>query len=152
MNSSDTLSVAYGTARTIMPDGTEVPSLARKIQRGDGTVGWIIIDDRTLELERSFQNDTFRPSDHLPPDTKVLDRKPSALDGTTERVVHADLVMFLGDPDRILAQKSLDSDRIEHMRKHPASLTMARRLCQLSGPTWQQVMQYLPKYFPDSKV
>lgn len=151
MNANDTLSLNYGAATITMPDGSTMPVLARKIDRGDGSFGWIIIDDKIMAYEASLGDTEFKPNDHLQPNTNVLDKKVLNPKTTTSRQVYADLVMFLGDPDRIIEQKGLDSDRLEHMKRHPASLTMARRLCQLSGPKWKQVLQYLPQFFPTMK-
>lgn len=152
MSASDTLSGSYGVAALKLPDGTEVPCLARKIDRGDGTFGWVIIDDRVIAYEERQADTEFKAHDHLAPNTEVLDKKVTIRsDDTTQRHVSADLIQFLGDPDRIIENKGLDADRLAHMKAHPASLTMARRLCQLAGPKWQQVLQYLPKFYPETR-
>lgn len=146
MDPNETLSGSYGAAKLTMPDGAEVPVLVRKVTNPDGTYGWIVLDDRALSFEASQAKTEFPARDLLPPSTAVLVRNKIS---DTDKV-DADLGAFLGDPKRILAQKGLDSDRIEHLKKHPASLTMARRLCMLLGGEWSQVLQYLPKVYPET--
>lgn len=140
MNPTDTLSGTYGTAETTMPDGTVVPVLVKKINNPDGTVGWQIIDDRVIAFEAANAKTEFPASPLLPPTTAVLTRKNDEED--------ANLGAFLGDPKRIIAQGGLDTDRIAHMKLHPASLTMARRLCGVVGGIWLQVLPLLPKPYP----
>ncbi len=151
MNPKDTLSSTYGSATIKLPDGSEVPVLARKIARGDGSFGWLVLDDNAIEFERRFKDTTTVPADHLPPNTEVLTKNPTTISKseTTQRLVSGDLIQFLGDPDRIIANKSLDPERLAHLKAHPASVTMARRLCSLAGSKWVQVMQYIPQYYPD---
>lgn len=155
MNASDTLSGTYGVATINLPDGTQLPVLARKVARGDGTFGWSVIDDTVIAFEERFAGTDMKPADHLPANTAVLTKKPVpttiTVDETTKRLVSADLIQFLGDPDRILAQKGLDPERLAHLKAHPASVTMARRLCTLAGSKWQSVLQYIPTYYPETK-
>lgn len=150
--STDTLSGTYGVATIKLPDGTEVPVMARKVAHGDGSYGWAVIDDAQIAFEQRFADTATAPADLLTPKTAVLTKNPTTLTAqdTTARLVSADLVMFLGDPDRIIAQKGLDPERLAHLKAHPASVTMARRLCSLAGTKWQQVLQYIPKFFPES--
>lgn len=148
MNASDTLSGAYGTATMTLPDGSVVPMLARKVVNGD-KVDWIIIDDRTIALEARFANDTCKPNDIVSNQTDVLVKRTTIKTDNEERqFATKNLIMFLGDPDRIIAQKGLDPERLAHIKAHPSSLTLARALCQVSGSKWINVLQYLPKVFP----
>lgn len=151
--SADTLSGNYGVAKMILPDGVEVPCLARKVDRGDGTFGWVIIDDRVIAYEQREADTEFKASDHVAPNTEAVTKNPTTItvDDTTKKYISGDLIQFLGDPDRIIAQKGLDPERIAHMKAHPASLTMARRLCQVGGSKWQQVLQFLPKFYPETR-
>lgn len=148
MNASDTLSGAYGTATMTLPDGSVVPMLARKVVNGD-KVDWIIIDDRTIAFEARFAETTCKPDDLVASKTDVLVKHTTITTDNEERQ-HAtkNLIMFLGDPDRIIAQKGLDPERLAHIKAHPSSLTLARALCQVSGSKWINVLQYLPKVFP----
>ena len=152
MNVSDTLSAAYGVATVNMPDGTQMPVLARKVPRGDGSHGWALIDDTTIAFEERFAGTDMKPADHLPPGTEVLTKKPVTItvDDTTRRLVSGDLIQFLGDPDRIIAQKGLDPDKLAHMKLHAASATMARRLCLLAGTKWREVAKYIPTFYPQT--
>ena len=153
MNPSDTLSGTYGVATIKLPDGSEVPVMARKVDRGDGSYGWVVLDDAVMDFERRFAEDGTKtvPADHLPPNTEVLTPKPRQTtitkDDTTKRLVSGDLIQFLGDPDRIIAQKGLDPERLAHLKAHPSSATLARSLCAVAGSKWQQVLQYIPKYY-----
>jgi hypothetical protein len=148
MDATETLSGTYGTASMTLPDGTVVPMLARKVVNGD-RVNWVVIDDRTIAFESRFADTTCRPNDLVVTDTEVLVKRTTIRTDNEERQ-HAskNLIMFLGDPDRIIAQKGLDPDRLAHIKAHPTSLTLARALCQVSGSKWLQVLQYLPKVFP----
>jgi hypothetical protein len=155
VNASDTLSGTDGVATLNLPDGTQTPVLARKVPRGDGSFGWAVIDDSVIAFEERFAGTDMKPADHLPANTAVLTKKPVpttiTVDETTKRLVSADLIQFLGDPDRILAQKGLDPERLAHLKAHPASVTMARRLCTLAGSKWQSVLQYIPMFYPETK-
>lgn len=143
MNPTDTLSGSYGTAETKMPDGTIVPVLVKKIIGPGGRVEWAIIDDRVIAFEAANAKTEF-PAASLPtPTTAVLTRKNDEED--------AHLGAFLGEPNRIIQQGGLDPERLEHMKLHPASLTMARRLCSVVGGIWLQVLPLLPKFYPGGK-
>lgn len=147
-NASETLSGSYGTAKLTLPDGSEVPVLARKVLRADGSADWRIVDDKVIAFEGRFSDTDSKPNDLLPPDTEVLDRKVES-EETTQRLLYGDLVMFLGDPKRIIAQKGLDPDRAAHMKLHPSSLTLARRLCWVAGGDWARALPYIPVVFPE---
>jgi hypothetical protein len=64
----------------------------------------------------------------------------------------ADMIQFLGDPDRILARKQLDTERLKHLKAHPSSATMARRICTGIGGKWAEVARLIPHFYPDRKV
>ncbi len=150
MNAKDTLSGDYSVAELKLPDGAVVPMLARKVRIGD-TVQWIVIDDRTIEFEARFADTSGpKPHDHVAPNTEVLVKKTTIKTDNEERK-HAsgNLIQFLGDPDRIIANKGLDAERLAHLKLHPTSLTLARALCQVAGSKWQQVLQFLPKVYPE---
>ncbi len=154
MNPIDTLSGTYVTGKLVMADGTEQPVLVRKIPRGDGSFGTVIIDDAAIEFEQRYANTDCAPNDHVPANTEVLTKKVAETishEDTTHRYISGDLIQFLGDPDRILAQGGLDPERLAHMKQHPASLTMARRLCTLGGHKWQRVLALLPKFYPETR-
>lgn len=140
---TETLSGNYGTAETKMPDGTIVPVLVKKIVGPGGQVSWAIIDDRVIAFEAANAKTEFPAQSFQPVTTNVLTRRNDEED--------AHLGAFLGDPQRIIAKGGLDSDRLEHMKKHPASLTMARRLCSVVGGVWLQVLPLLPKFYPCGK-
>ncbi len=149
MNNSatDTLSGSYGLASITMPDGTTQSVPARCVRKPNGTVTWIMLTEATLEAEARFANTAFAPHDHTAPTTAVLTPNARALE-TEKQIAYAHLLQFLGDPDRIIQQKGLDAERIAHMKKHPASLTMARSLCLLAGPKWREALTYIPKFYP----
>jgi len=142
------LSGAYGTATMTLPDGTTVPMLARKVINGD-RVDWVIIDDRVIAFEARFAETDCKPDDLAASKTDVLVKHTTIKTDNEERLHAAkNLIMFLGDPDRIIAQKGLDPERLAHIKLHPSSLTLARALCQVSGSKWIQVLQFLPKVYP----
>lgn len=156
MKPTDTLSGTYSVATIKMEDGSESPILVRKVIAGDGKVKMMIIDDSLIEFESRFSKTTTVPQDLMPPDTETLIKNE---DGTTIRneqstrikLISADMIQFVGDPDRIIEQKGLDPERLAHMKAHPSSATMARRICINMGGKWAQVAQYIPKFYPDSK-
>lgn len=154
MDPKDTLSGTYTTATIRMPDGSEMPVLVRKVRRGDGGAGWVVIDDQVIEFEQRFADTETVPADQAPVDTDVLTRRPpvatiSSEQSTRIRLMAADMIQFIGDPDRILAQKCLDADRLAHLKAHPSSATMARRICLNIGGKWAEVAQYIPQFYPD---
>lgn len=155
MNPNETLSGTYSTASLTMPDGSQMPVLVRKVQRGDGSFGWMVIDDSIIEFERRFADTTTTPADQAPAGTDVLTRKTketiSNEQSTRIRMCMADLVQFLGDPDRIIAQKGLDPERLTHLKAHPSSATMARRLAITIGGKWAEVATYIPHFHPDPR-
>jgi len=151
MNQSDTLSGTYSAATLKMPDGSEIPVLTRKIARGDGSFGWCVIDDNMIAFEQRFKDTTTVPADHLPPNTEVLTKNSTTISksDTAHRLVFGDLIQFLGDPDRIIANKGLDPERLAHLKAHPTSATLIRRLCLIAGNKWSKVVEYIPQYYPD---
>lgn len=156
MNPKETLSGTYMTAKLTMPDGTEVPVLVRRVARGDGSFGMMVVDDAVIEFEKRFADTETKPNDHLPVDTNVLTRlgpEPLSQEQSTRiRLMAADMVAFLGDPERILARKQLDTDRLKHLKAHPSSATMARRICMGIGGKWAEVARLIPHYYPDRKA
>lgn len=155
MDPTDTLSGTYMTAKLTMPDGSETPVLVRRVPRGDGSFGMVVVDDAVIEFERRFADTHTQPADHVPADTDVLTPRksqPASLkqeQSTRIRLMAADMVQFLGDPDRILAQKGLDPERLAHLKAHPSSATMARRICLGIGGKWAEVARYIPQVYPD---
>lgn len=133
MNPTDTLSRTYATATLKMADGTEVPVLVRRVPRGDGSFGMIVVDDATIEFEKWFAGAETIPNDIAPVDTSVLVRREPASvsqeQSTRIKMYSADLVMFLGDPDRIIAQGGFDPEKLAHLKAHRQSSTLARRIC-----------------------
>jgi hypothetical protein len=151
MDPTDTLSGTYGTATITLPDGSQVPVLARKITTGD-KVEWVVIDDRVIALEARFADTACKPDDFTTPRTDVLVKHTTIATANEERsLASGNLIQFLGDPDRIIANKALDPERLAHIKAHPSSLTLARALCQVAGSKWVQVLQYLPKVYPETR-
>ena len=155
-NPTDTLSGAYTVATIKMPDGTESPILVRKIVGGDGKVKMMVIDDSLIEFESRFSDTTTQPADLMAPQTETFIKNEESdtirkEQSTRIKMISADMIQFVGDPDRIIEQKGLDPERFAHMKAHPSSATMARRICINMGGKWAQVAQYIPKFYPDSK-
>jgi hypothetical protein len=152
---TSTLSGSYATATLKMADGTEVPVLVRKVPRGDGSFGMVVVDDAAIEFEQRFANTDMVPHDHAPVDTEILTRKdPESLraeSSTRIRMLSADLIQAVGDPDRILAQGKLDDDRLAHFKAHPSSATLARRVCLAAGGKWAKVAKMIPQFYPEGR-
>lgn len=155
LNPTDTLSGTYSTATIKMPDGTEMPILVRKVICGDGKTKMMIVDDALIEFESRFSETTTWPQDLMQPDTEILTKNDKTTikneKSTRINLISADMIQFVGDPDRIIAQQSLDPERLAHMKAHPSSATMARRICINMGGKWAQAAQFIPKFYPDSK-
>lgn len=156
MNPTDTLSHSYSVATLKMPDGTESSILVRKVVCGDGKTKMLVVDDTLIEFESRFADTTTQPSDLAPIDTETLTKNEKTTlrneQSTRIKLISADMIQFVGDPDRILEQKGLDPERLSHMKAHPSSATMARRICLNMGGKWAQVAQYIPKFYPDTKI
>lgn len=154
LNATDTLSGNYGTAKMTMPDGQEIPCLARKVHRGDGSYGWVIIDDRVLAYEAAQAKTQFPADDHVDPGTEAITKRPTTISTTSEdRLgISGDLLQFLGDPDPVIAAGCFPPEKLEHFKKHPLSVTMARRLCLVYGGKWAAVLKFLPKFYPETRA
>jgi hypothetical protein len=154
MNQSDTLSGTYSVASLKTPDGKETPVLVRYVVDGQGRTKMLIVDDALIEFEQRFADTTTMPSDQGPVDTEILTKNKqsetlSREQSTRIRLISADMIQFIGDPDRILEQKGLDAERLAHLKAHPSSATIARRICINMGGKWLQVAQYIPHFHPD---
>jgi hypothetical protein len=150
---TDTLSSAYMTASLQLPDGTAVPVLVRRVPRGDGSTGMIVVDDAMIAFEQRFANTDFVPADQAPVTTDAVVKNRETLRNevsTRIKLMSADMVQFVGDPDRIIAQKALDPERLSHLKAHPSSATMARRICTAMGGKWAEVAAFIPNFYPDS--
>jgi hypothetical protein len=153
MDETDTLSGRYGTAKMIMPDGQEIPCLARKVPRGDGSFGWVIIDDRVLAYEASQAHTDYKAADHIDAATEAITKRPTTISTTSEdrKGISLDLLQFLGDPDPVIANGGFPPEKLAAFKAHPLSVTMARRLCLVYGGKWATVLKFLPKFYPDSR-
>jgi hypothetical protein len=153
MNATDTLSGTYTVASLKTADGKETPVLVRYVVDGQGRTKMMIVDDALIEFEQRFADTTTMPSDQAPVDTEILTKnKESTISheqSTRIKLISADMIQFIGDPDRIIEQKGLDADRLAHLKAHPSSATIARRICINMGGKWLQVAQYIPHFHPD---
>jgi hypothetical protein len=156
MNSTDTLSGTYSVASLKTADGKETPVLVRYITDGLGRTKMMmmIVDGALIEFEQRFADTTTMPSDQMPVDTEILTKNKqsetlSREQSTRIKLISADMIQFIGDPDRILEQKGLDEERFAHLKAHPSSATIARRICINMGGKWLQVAQYIPHFHPD---
>lgn len=149
MNTNETLSGTYSTAKVVMPDGTTFPILVRRVLKGDGTYGTVVIDDIKESFEKRFNNTSTIPNDLLPITTETLTKKDDINNEESQRIrlISGDMIAFLGDPDRILTQKGLDPEKLEHLKKHSASATMAKRICIAMGGKWAEVAKYIPSVY-----
>jgi hypothetical protein len=154
MNPKDTLSGTYSEAKLKLPDGSEHIVLVRMVKQPNGSMLPVVLDTAAAEFEARFKDTTTVPADHAPQTTGAITPKaasallPDDKSGCI-RLVAADMVMFIGDPHRVVAQGCLDSDKLEHLKAHKASATMARRICMAMGGIWRQAAQYIPTHFPD---
>jgi len=154
VRATDTLSGTYETAQLVRSNGEKVEVLLR-VTHKDGKPYIAVVDNKTMEFEEREKESktTTIANDFMAPSTEVLDRKDtiSAQASTTRQVVSNDMVMWLGDPDAIIAQQALSPDKLAHLKAHPSSATMLRRLCSVLGGKWGQCLPFIPKYFPESK-
>lgn len=149
---TDTLSTAYMTASLQLPDGTAIPVLVRRVPRGDGSMGMIVVDDAQIAFEQRFANTDFVPADQAPVTTEAVTRNRETLReeaSTRIKLMSADMVQWVGDPDRTIAQGALDPEKLAHLKAHPSSATMARRICLAMGGKWAEVAKLIPHFYPD---
>jgi hypothetical protein len=154
---TDTLTGTYVDATLKMPDGSEVPMLVRKVLRGDGSFGYIVLDDTTLEFEKRFAKTTTIPNDLLSNDTDVLVQNPIVKnnqvdeneESTKIRLIQADALLYLGDPRRVVAQNGLDPEVLAYFKEHRATATFVRRICKNLGGIWSKAAEFVPTHFPD---
>jgi hypothetical protein len=153
MNTKETLSGAYSSAKVVLEDGTTFPILVRRVLKGDNTYGTIVIDDIKEAFEKRFNNTATIPNDLLPITTETLTKKDDINNEESQRIrlISGDMVAFLGDPDRILEQKKLDTGKLEHLEKHPSSATMAKRICMAIGGKWAEVAKLIPSVYANRK-
>lgn len=114
INAAQTIQNSYTIVK--MPDGSEV--LMQKMSDGK----WVTVDERlehTQSLTDRFAstNSTLKPHDWKQPSSDNVHLKQGAvrdinyfikIGSTTHMHLHAHLIEILGDPDRILANKTLE--------------------------------------------
>lgn len=140
----ETLTGGYSTGNLTLADGTSREVLVRMVPVAGGESLPVIVDDAARRFDERFYDTVTRPDDFVQPDTETLTPKSPQV-----ALIEADMVAFLGDPDRILAQGHLDTGRLTHLRAHAASATLARRICTNMGGKWRQVARLLPQTYPD---
>ena len=143
MNPAETIPGSYGVARTTLPDGTVTESIVEHLRYPDGRTAWIAVEDRIKQFEDRFKDTETQPNTLAPVTTDAIFR---AHEGPSPTRIHLSdkLVMVLGDPDWIIANKQLAPEKLAHLKKNPSEVSLLRGLCRLAGGKWSTVLSHLP--------
>lgn len=146
MNNSgaETIPGSYGVAKTTMPDGTVVDTIVERIKYPDGRVVWTTVEERIHQFDERFKDTETRPNPQAPLTTDALTRDTISEGSQTRMHLSAKLVQVLGDPDRILANKAIDPEKLLHLKRNLSEVSLIRGLCTLAGGKWGRVLSYLP--------
>lgn len=163
----------YRILETPLPDGTVFKQLFHYVTNGKGELVWQLvdeklkaIDDKRREIDERFKDTKkSKPSNWDQPKTETLERKEQETDdtlgagGITRINMSRALMLNLGDPQRIIDQKGLDSQRIAHFLKEPKLFTMLCMMAYKHGDItdkdgrkylWKTASTFLKPPFPDS--
>lgn len=143
----ETLTGGYSTGNLTLADGTSREVLVRMVPVAGGESLPVIVDDAARRFDERFYDTATRPDDFVQPDTQIL--TPKTHTSPQLALIEADMVAFLGDPDHVLAQGRLDTDRLAHLHAHPSSATLARRICTNMGGKWRELARLIPQTYPD---
>lgn len=135
-----------------MPDGSVQLRPVHKAKKADGSIVWEFVDEKIEAFDRRFaETNSFRPGNLDPITTDVLTKNdPTSLRemNPTRKHLSEELIMALGDPDRIIEQKGLDPEKLEQLKRDKLASSLLFARCMLVGGKWTQVMQYVPNYHP----
>jgi hypothetical protein len=164
----------YRVIETMLPDGTVFKQLFHHvINEENGELTWQLvdeklkaIDDKRKEMDARFKDTAkSKPSNWDPPQTETLKKKEQETDetlgagGITRINMSRVLMLNLGDPQKIIDQKGLDSQRIAQFKKEPRLLTT---LCMMAYKhddiidkegrrlSWRTASTFLKPAYPDS--
>lgn len=157
----------YRVVDTVLPDGGIFKQLFQYVINDKGDQVWQLvdeklraIDERRREMEEQFKNATSQPSNWSQPKTTTLVPKDRESDytlvhgGITRIDMRRALLLNLGDPQAIIKQKGLDSQRITHFKKEPKLFTLLCMMAHKHGDTadfpWRTASEFLSPPFPDS--
>lgn len=147
---SQTIAGSYQVIQVPMPDGTTVERVVQRAKKPDGTIGWEFVDEKVAAFDAAFAETETVPAPYSPPTTEVLTPKnPMRMSPTTnktKRDVQAHLVEALGDPERIVAQGHLDTQKLQHLKNNKSEASTLRRLCIIVGGPWNKVVGVIPHY------
>ena len=163
----------YIVIETKLPDETVFKQLFQHVIDENGKLSWQLvdeklkaIDDKRKEMDARF-NDTVKskPNNWDQPKTETLKKKEQETDetlgagGITRINMSRALLLNLGDPQRIIDQKGLDSQRIAHFQREPKLFTMLCMMAYKHGDItdkegrkyfWKTASTFLKPPFPDS--
>jgi hypothetical protein len=147
---SQTIAGSYQIVQVPMPDGTTVDRVVQKAKKPDGTIGWEFVDEKVAAFDAAFAETHTVPAPFTPPTTEVLTPKdPLRIHSSTnktKRDVQAHLIEALGDPERLIAQGRLDTQKLQHLNTNKSEASTLRRLCIIVGGPWNQVVGMIPRY------
>jgi hypothetical protein len=137
-----------------MPDGSVQLRPVHQAKTSSGEVVWEFVDEKIEAFDRRFaETNSFRPGNLDPATTEVLTKNnndPTSLRemNPTRKHLSEELLMALGDPDRIIAQKGLDPEKLEQLQRDKLASSLLHARCVLVGGKWSQVIQYVPNFHP----
>lgn len=154
----------YKTVDVVMPDGKTKKRLVQLVRDELGNEDWEFTDERirqfdaaAREMDERFKNTVTKPDDWKQPTTKTLDRKGPLIRETNETIksggitrcdMRKILVMNLGDPNLIIQQKGLDTNRINIFKKQGAFFTTLCYMAKEHGGEWGKAAEYLKPDYP----
>ena len=143
-----------------LPDGTIVFRPIQKAITKEGVVIWEFVDEKLGDFDRAAQEydqrvkdsgTTTIPNNLDPVTTDVLTKNvPTSIRQMSPTRMHLseELIMALGDPDRIIAQKGLDPEKLAVLQRDKLASSLLHARCILVGGKWAQIIQYVPNYHP----
>jgi hypothetical protein len=147
----------YKTIITVLPDGKEFPQLFQLVRLPDGTEEWQLTTERIRAFDEAFANATTVPNNWKETDTELLTRRPSAREteatvrngGVTRIDLRRVLVLNLGDPQAIIQQKGLDTDRQRRFDRDKAFFTTLVMMARSHGGEWSEAAKFLHPAYPE---
>jgi len=151
----------YKTIFTELPDGTKLPQLFQLVRYPDGSEKWELTSERIRAFEESFGDTKTIPANWSAPDTEVLSRNDPIttsretidtvkLGGMTRIDLRRILILNLGDPQAIIRQKGLDSQRLARFEKDKAFFTTLCMMAHEHGGEWRKAREFLHPAYPDT--
>jgi hypothetical protein len=139
------LTDTYGVAKITLPDGTIQNRPVQRAWNDKGDVVWEFVDEKIAAFDARFKGTETIPDNWKPPGTEAITAKP---DNKTREDVNRMLLLTLGDPKTIIANKGLTERHINHFQAHPSTLTLVTMLANSHGGEWADAAKFLKPAYP----